>query len=217
MKIEVLYLDDCPNHRPTIEQIKRLVEQKKLRAEISEVKVETTSGGTAFHGSPTVLIDGVDIEPPGSARDIGVTCRLYNDDGRASGVPPPGVLEDAIMQAASREEYLSGHGAFAAPLAAVLSALAAGSCCLPLGYLTAAVGFLGLGRVFRAAQPFLWALSIAALAFGFYRLYVRKSCIVERRITSVLWLWAAAAIVLTMLLFPQQIAAFLAGPVGALK
>ena len=52
-----------------------------------------------MHGSPTLLIDGVDPfaelgQPPG------MSCRLYRDDeGRTSGAPSVGQLRHAIEQA----------------------------------------------------------------------------------------------------------------------
>jgi len=42
-----------------------------------------------FLGSPTVRIDGSDVEPGAGERDdFGLKCRLYRSGGMTSGVPP---------------------------------------------------------------------------------------------------------------------------------
>jgi len=52
-----------------------------------------------MHGSPTLLIDGVDpFAEPGQPPSL--SCRLYrDDDGRTSGAPSAGQLRHAIEQA----------------------------------------------------------------------------------------------------------------------
>ena len=49
-----------------------------------------------FLGSPTVLIDGLDIDPTARDRtDYAMVCRLYD----RSGVPPAEMIADAIREA----------------------------------------------------------------------------------------------------------------------
>ena len=96
MKIEVLYFDGCPNHLPAMERVRAIVQQEGICAEVSEIEVEdeSTAKALAFPGSPTIRIDGLDIEPAmrGSA-DTGLACRCY----------PGGRPSDAIIRAALRE------------------------------------------------------------------------------------------------------------------
>ncbi len=97
-----------------------------------------------------------------------------------------------------------------APLAAVLSTIAAASCCLPLGAFFVAAGFAGAAAFMSAARPYFLGLSILLLTFGFWQTYGRKSCPVRKNRAAVILLWAAAGLVLILFLFPQAIAGFLA-------
>ena len=65
MKIEVLYFDECPNHGPTLERVKHTLQQEGLATDVVEVNVgdDATAQSLGFLGSPTVRIDGIDIEP----------------------------------------------------------------------------------------------------------------------------------------------------------
>ena len=105
------------------------------------------------------------------------------------------------------------RGSVAAPLAAIVSSLAAASCCLPLGYFLTAAGLFGGAGVL--GSPYLIALSLVALAAGFIRVYTRSSCHAERSTTAVVVLWTAAVLVLSMFLFSQEIAGFLADITGS--
>ena len=107
------------------------------------------------------------------------------------------------------------RGSVAAPLAAIVSSLAAASCCLPLGYFLAAAGLFGGAGVLGAGRPYLIVLSLVALATGFIRVYARSNCRVERSTSAVVVLWTAAVLVLSMFLFPQEIAGFLADITGS--
>ena len=58
-----------------------------------------------FLGSPTVRIDGDDIDPGAAERsDYGLNCRLYRSDGHVSGLPP----EEWIIQAVRRRAHSRG-------------------------------------------------------------------------------------------------------------
>ena len=55
-----------------------------------------------MHGSPTILVDGVDpFGAPGAAASL--SCRLYrNSEGHADGAPSVGQLRQAIHGLAAR-------------------------------------------------------------------------------------------------------------------
>ena len=65
MKIEVLYVPGCPNCQPAVERIQEVLEADSLRADIESVPVNSDAEAQAFQfpGSPTIRIDGVDVEP----------------------------------------------------------------------------------------------------------------------------------------------------------
>lgn len=96
----------------------------------------------------------------------------------------------------------------AAPIAAVVSALATMACCLPLGFAGAAAA-LGLSTALGKLQPWLIALAVLFLAVGVLQLYRRKTCRRRSRL-SIVMLATSAVIVLAVIAFPQVVAELLA-------
>src|SRR5215471_19040344 len=85
MKIEILYVDGCPNQQPAIEGVREVLREDRLSAEIVEVKVGDASMARElkFLGSPSIRINGLDVEPEmRTACDYGMTCRTYAVNGR---------------------------------------------------------------------------------------------------------------------------------------
>jgi hypothetical protein len=96
-----------------------------------------------------------------------------------------------------------------APVAAVVSALAAKSCCLPLG-IAGAVGALGLSVALDTARPWLIGLAVILLGVGFRQLrHGQRSCRRRSRLNLALF-GLSAVIVLAVIVFPQQIAELIA-------
>ncbi len=105
----------------------------------------------------------------------------------------------------------------AASVGAMASALASLSCCLPLGF-AAALGAASVSAFAERLRPWLLALSIALIVLGFWQQRRAKQCAAKRTALSAVLLWCAVAVVLGMVLFPQQVAGFLAdGFSGAWK
>ena len=95
MKIETLYFEGCPNHKPTIDLIREILDALNIEAEIEEIEVADPAEGRQLHflGSPTVRINGVDIDPGARDRtDYGFSCRTYE----GAGTPPREMIEAAI-------------------------------------------------------------------------------------------------------------------------
>ena len=70
-----------------------------------EVKDDGDARETGFVGSPTILIDGVDLAPAAADEQIGLSCRVYRRrDGRVSPIPDPEDLREAMRTAAERTE-----------------------------------------------------------------------------------------------------------------
>lgn len=96
MQIEVLYFEDCPNHLPTLERINAVLREEGWRADVRAVLVPDmdTAQSVNFLGSPTVRVNGVDIEPASvDSRDFGLMCRRYT-----GGVPSRELIQAAIRQ-----------------------------------------------------------------------------------------------------------------------
>jgi len=96
------------------------------------------------------------------------------------------------------------------PLAASAMALAAFACCVPIG-VAGVVGVLALGSFFDAIQPWLVAGATVLLAVAAFLSFGRqRSCRTRRGWFSLLVLGLSATVVLSVLLFPQLVAALIA-------
>lgn len=100
-----------------------------------------------------------------------------------------------------------------ASLAAILSSIATLSCCLPIGF-AAALGAGAASAFFTTLRPWLLAISVVLIGFGFWQQRRATQCSVKGRKVGQVLLWSAAVVVVAMILFPQQIAGFLADHIG---
>lgn len=104
---------------------------------------------------------------------------------------------------------LNGVKSSAAGITAIVSAFAALSCCLPLGFL-AALGLTGTSFFLRSFQPWLLGLSVLFLGIGFFQHYKGKRCNAKRNRFMEVMLWGSAFLVFVMILFPEVIAGLIA-------
>ncbi|MGH9438948.1 MAG: DF family (seleno)protein [Terriglobia bacterium] len=97
MKIEVLYFEGCPNYLPAIDRLKAVLRQAGLPTEVSEIEVtdESAARMLKFLGSPTIRLDGFDIEAdPRSVAHTGLACRRY-----PGGLPSEEMIRMALREA----------------------------------------------------------------------------------------------------------------------
>jgi len=97
--IEILYFDGCPNHERLLEHLPRLLERAGVDAEIALHKVldDEHAQRERFLGSPTIRIDGRDIDPGAAQReDYGLKCRIYRTPGGLTGLPPDEWILDPL-------------------------------------------------------------------------------------------------------------------------
>jgi hypothetical protein len=106
MKVEILYFLGCPNHIPAVDRVREVLQQEGTPADMVEFEVRDAAAAqqVGFLGSPTIRVDGQDIEPAArTARAFGMMCRSYIDDGRHAGVPPPEWIRAAVREAKGRK------------------------------------------------------------------------------------------------------------------
>lgn len=99
MTVEVLYFDGCPNHEALLPRLRELLDEAQLPAEIELRRVpdEAAAERERFLGSPTVRIEGRDIEPRAGERDdFGLKCRLYRTETGLSGLPQDDWIRAAL-------------------------------------------------------------------------------------------------------------------------
>jgi len=99
--IEVLYVPGCPNREPAIDRLKEALRSESVAVAIQEIQVtgETMARSLLFPGSPTIRVNGMDVEPTGQM-SVGLACRLYSN---GSGVPQEERLRHAISKAKAAE------------------------------------------------------------------------------------------------------------------
>lgn len=97
MKIEVLYFENCPNYLPAVDRLRTVLNQEGLPAEVSQIEVREASEAKAlkFFGSPTIRINGLDIDAESRAvTETGFACRRYS-----GGLPSEEMIRAAIREA----------------------------------------------------------------------------------------------------------------------
>ena len=97
MRIQLLYFAGCPHYEPTLELLRRTADERdqELDIELVEVSNNDDARRLRFLGSPTLQVNGVDIEPTAAARnDFALSCRVYG----ASGTPPRELIEVALIR-----------------------------------------------------------------------------------------------------------------------
>lgn len=94
-QVELLYFDDCPNWRDADEVLSRLAGEVEF--ELTRRLVETTEQAEAlgFRGSPSILVDGVDVFASGD-EPVGLSCRIYQTPEGSAGSPTLGQLRAAL-------------------------------------------------------------------------------------------------------------------------
>ena len=100
MKIELYYCDDCPSYERARENLKEALRLERLAQEVEMVSVASDPDAQSkrFIGSPTIRIDGIDIEGP-EAEEKGYSygCRIYAQNGRSAGWPSVEQIRQALQ------------------------------------------------------------------------------------------------------------------------
>jgi hypothetical protein len=105
-RVEVLYYAGCPAYRRARQGVLTAMEEAGLAPEVHMVRVRHLREARAldFRGSPTVRIDGVDVDPEGLSRagPPGLYSRSFRYIGRDFDAPPLELLRERIGRAKSQ-------------------------------------------------------------------------------------------------------------------
>ena len=98
MKIQLLYFEGCPNVDAARAALRAALAVEKLALAVEEIDVEAPSAPTWARGwgSPTILIDGVDVAGA-QPSDAASCCRLYAD-----GAPDVAAIRARLAAGGSR-------------------------------------------------------------------------------------------------------------------
>ncbi|MEM3068355.1 MAG: DUF2703 domain-containing protein [Nitrososphaerales archaeon] len=121
MKIELLYILDCPWCVKTKELIRESLKELKIKANIEEILIDTNEKARKYHfvGSPTIRINGRDVQEEVSKgrclpceeiaehtqeatefvkQECGCGCRIYFYKGKQYPYPPKEMIKEAIKK-----------------------------------------------------------------------------------------------------------------------
>lgn len=99
LKIEFLFTPGCPAAWPALRLLRRVLaeEQCEARVIVRAIVIHEAAIRVRFHGSPTIRVDGVDIEGPSIEREgYALRCRTYHPHGGQPGVPHPDTIRRAL-------------------------------------------------------------------------------------------------------------------------
>jgi hypothetical protein len=108
-RIELLWWEGCPSTDKALAQLRALLREVGLgdaEVQMREIRTGAQAAAAGFRGSPTVLIDGVDVAQGAEPEEPNpLTCRVYHRrDGRISPVPDPEDVRAALQAALARAQ-----------------------------------------------------------------------------------------------------------------
>jgi hypothetical protein len=102
-KIEFLYWEDCPSHPEAWKRLQNVMVEEGVDLPVERIEVRTDEDAQAlsFPGSPTIRVNGTDVDPSGASRmGTALTCRVYVlEDKRYSPVPSKAMIRRALAGA----------------------------------------------------------------------------------------------------------------------
>lgn len=146
-------------------RVRSVASRLGIEIDLRLVRVEAPDGAVreGFLGSPTVRVNGIDVDPSARGRrDFGLSCRVYEGAGIPSEAMIAAALQGVTPAAATSHARLAAASSL---LAAVLSS----ACCwLPLLLIAIGVSAGGFSLAFAPFRPWLIGFAVVALAFGFW-------------------------------------------------
>jgi hypothetical protein len=98
--IEFLYWPDCPSHPEALARLREVMAEVGLETPVTLIMVLTEEDAERlrFPGSPTIRVDGVDVDPSGAEQmGTALTCRIYRlEDGRISPLPSKAMIRSSL-------------------------------------------------------------------------------------------------------------------------
>ena len=105
MRVSFLYYEECPSYDLALERLREVMDEEGIPNEVEVIKVESEEQARKlrFVGSPTICVDGQDIDPPSDSR-YALTCRAYRlADDRISPLPSKDMIRRAFRPSAKSQ------------------------------------------------------------------------------------------------------------------
>jgi hypothetical protein len=100
--IEVLYVRDCPHYTAALALVERIRGELGIDAELraSLIGDQAAAERTRFPGSPTIRVDGRDVELGSPSPPVPLlACRMYRHEHGLAGQPAEQWVRDALLAA----------------------------------------------------------------------------------------------------------------------
>jgi len=111
MRVELLYSDTDPNYMTARQRLVEVLTEDAFETTIQMVAVNSEADAEllAFPGSPTIRIDGIDIDPERAA-SVSLELRRYPSDDDPQGPALEPVPGKALIRSAVERARGWGHG-----------------------------------------------------------------------------------------------------------
>lgn len=106
MEITFLYFKGCPNSRPALDLLKKVIKEMNINGDIKivEIKSEEEALKYKFLGSPSIQLNGIDIEKERRNDPPSFGCRMYKAKNGFTGIPPKEMIVQAIKEMTSPKD-----------------------------------------------------------------------------------------------------------------
>ncbi|GAB6088473.1 thioredoxin domain-containing protein [Spirochaeta dissipatitropha] len=101
MEIEFQYFNGCPNSEKSLKNLQNLVESRynnTIKIKMIEVPAPELAEELHFQGSPSILVNGYDLYSKEKPTGYNYSCRIYNLDGKMTGVLPMDFIESRLEE-----------------------------------------------------------------------------------------------------------------------
>lgn len=107
-RVEFLWWRECPSWERALADLRAAMRERGLdpeALELIEIDGEETAAREGFVGSPTIRVNGADVQPAAANEPVGLNCRVYRRrDGRVSPLPDPLDVRDALARSGAGGE-----------------------------------------------------------------------------------------------------------------
>ena len=100
IRLEFQYFEGCPNHKKMSDNLTEALKGLEDKIELRNILVEDeeTARRIGFIGSPTLLVNGKDLEGVPSREHPSLSCRFYPNS-----VPSVDFIKEKIIQELNKE------------------------------------------------------------------------------------------------------------------
>ncbi len=100
LSVDMLYYEDCPHYKEATETLKQVLDEERIDAEVHMVRVEPGEQADVhgFIGSPTILINGQDLESSADQESYQGHCRVYLYKDQPFEYPPKEMIRDGLKR-----------------------------------------------------------------------------------------------------------------------